>query len=462
MALLGRTSSTDRPLNVDALAKAILITTDKTMQKEDARELAIQLLYFFGYNTRIIDNVLEPDERDVFYMLEEGGWLKSDREETTLYDSREWRIHYWYLDKDKIFAIADGRIKMLDLLTGKLQKNPGLYRSLTDHVMDGCNIADLTYAYADSSISKLTKPTDENTNTAPNSGNTSKKKLSKKALKNEEPLDLREGAIRAMLTSGLRSDVAEALSTLIRLGVVKPIPDKYGTGETYKLTSEYFSFFDCAATDFVNCANPAISNEYIDMLWHSLDASDFEITKADITQLLAKGVLPLNKAVRAEQILDGLKNEISDLESRLSKDVQILKNIPGALLKNLDNVFDYAGKIREIRGELSNYVDAIIEQRLEDWKKFESYVAQAQKNNLSSLDQELRRVLRESNFNFSTSGIELQGKKVILENAYSKGRSILKTYDTFMSEFARVTRCYNNAVELGENILQTIQGDESG
>jgi len=454
MALLGQTSSTDKPLTVDTLAKAILITTNSTMEKEEARETAVRVLHFFGYNSQIIDNILEPDDRDVFYMLEEEDLLKSDREETTLYDGREWRIHYWYFNKDRIFAIADGKIKILDLLQGKVAKNPGLYRSLTDHIMGGCTSSILKYAYSDS-IQKPAKPADEKTDL--------KKKKSKKELKPENPLDLREKAIQEMLTSGMRSEMAEALSTLMRLGVVKAVPDKYSAGEMiYKLTPEYFSFFDCVATDFANVTNPSISNEYIDKLEYSLQTSNFEITKVDITQLLAKGILPLNKATRAEQTLDLLKNEVSDLESRISKDVQILKNIPHALLKNLDNVFDYAGKIREIRGELGNYVDTIIEQRLEDWKKFESYISQAQKNDLSSLDQQLRRVLRESNFNFSINGIELQGKKVILENAYSKGRSILKTYDTFMSEFARVTRCYTNAIELSENILQTVQGNENG
>jgi hypothetical protein len=459
MALLGHTSSTDRSLNVDDLARAVLITTHGTMQKEDAREIAIRVLNFFGYNSEIIDNILEPDDRDVFYMLEEEDLLKPDREETTLYDGREWRIHYWRFNKNRIFAIVDGRIKILDLLKGKVVKNPGLYRSLTDHIMGGCTSSILRYAYADPFTPKVAKPVDENANGAANSGkNALKKKGLKKGLKNENPADLREKATQELLTLGMRSEMADVLSALMRLGVVKTIPDKYNANEmTYKLTAEYFSFFDCVSTDFVNHANPTINNEYIDELWHSLDASNFEITKADVTQLLTKGVLPLTKAARAEQTLDLLKTEISDLESRISKDVQILKNVPGASSKNLDIVFNYAGKIRILRGELGKYIDAIIEQRLEDWKKFESYVGQAQQNNLFSLEQELQKGLHNSNLNYAFTDVDLQGKKASLKNIYDKGRCVLITYDTFMSEFAKVSRCYNDAIELGKNILQTVQ-----
>ena len=35
-------------------------------------------------------------------MLEDLGLLMTEREETTLYDGREWRIHYWLFRKDKI------------------------------------------------------------------------------------------------------------------------------------------------------------------------------------------------------------------------------------------------------------------------------------------------------------------------------------------------------------------------
>jgi hypothetical protein len=64
--------------------------------------MAEHMLNFFGYSDRIIDNVLEPEDRDVFYMMEDSGLLTTEREETTLYDGREWRINYWLFKKSRI------------------------------------------------------------------------------------------------------------------------------------------------------------------------------------------------------------------------------------------------------------------------------------------------------------------------------------------------------------------------
>ena len=67
---------------------------------------AEHILNFFGYGDRIIDNMLEPEDRDTFYLLEDLGLLRTEREETTLWDGREWRIHYWLLNKERIFSLA--------------------------------------------------------------------------------------------------------------------------------------------------------------------------------------------------------------------------------------------------------------------------------------------------------------------------------------------------------------------
>jgi hypothetical protein len=56
----------------------------------------------FGFEDRIIDNVLEHEERQLFYLLESEGILDTEREEISLYDGRIWRIHYWLLKKNKI------------------------------------------------------------------------------------------------------------------------------------------------------------------------------------------------------------------------------------------------------------------------------------------------------------------------------------------------------------------------
>jgi len=91
-------------ITVEDLTQAIKNSIDNSrgMVEEQAYELAHHVLNFFGYSDRIIDNVLEPEDRDAFYMLEDAGILTTEREETTLYDGREWRIHYWLFRREKI------------------------------------------------------------------------------------------------------------------------------------------------------------------------------------------------------------------------------------------------------------------------------------------------------------------------------------------------------------------------
>ncbi len=94
-------------LTVEDLTRAIRNSIDRTgMKDEEARAMAQHVLNFFGYSERIIDNVLEPEDRDAFYMLEDSGILTTEREETTLYDGREWRIHYWLFRKDRIAELV--------------------------------------------------------------------------------------------------------------------------------------------------------------------------------------------------------------------------------------------------------------------------------------------------------------------------------------------------------------------
>jgi hypothetical protein len=94
----------DATITVEELTLAIKNSIDKNMEMEEeqAYMLARHVLNFFGYADRIIDNILEPEDRDAFYMLEDAGLLTTEREETTLYDGREWRIHYWLFRKDRI------------------------------------------------------------------------------------------------------------------------------------------------------------------------------------------------------------------------------------------------------------------------------------------------------------------------------------------------------------------------
>ncbi|MCL4359510.1 MAG: hypothetical protein M1463_04755, partial [Candidatus Thermoplasmatota archaeon] len=73
-------------------------------------EAAEHLINFFGYNDRVIDNMLEPEDRDAFYTMEDIGVLQTEREETTLYDGREWRIHYWILNVPRIIELSGMKV----------------------------------------------------------------------------------------------------------------------------------------------------------------------------------------------------------------------------------------------------------------------------------------------------------------------------------------------------------------
>lgn len=123
----------DSVLTLENLTIAIRNGIDKAgMPEEQAKEMAQHILNFFGYSERMIDNVLEPEDRDAFYMLEDTGILTTEREETTLYDGREWRIHYWLFRKERI----------IDLICGNndVEEDSGsdisIYEELEDGVWD--------------------------------------------------------------------------------------------------------------------------------------------------------------------------------------------------------------------------------------------------------------------------------------------------------------------------------------
>jgi len=89
------------------LTRAIMNSpNNRGMSEEEAGILAHHVLNFFGYTDRIIDNVLEPEDRDPFYMLEDAEILRNEFETTSLYDGREWRVNYWLFRHDTIEKLA--------------------------------------------------------------------------------------------------------------------------------------------------------------------------------------------------------------------------------------------------------------------------------------------------------------------------------------------------------------------
>lgn len=109
------------------------------LPEEDAFRDANFVMDIFGFDDRVIDNVLEPEDRQLFYILEEEGMLTTEREETTLYDGREWRTHYWLFKKMMIKQMAEDQ-------RGRVRKRRApaseedLYQNLPDDAWSARNI----------------------------------------------------------------------------------------------------------------------------------------------------------------------------------------------------------------------------------------------------------------------------------------------------------------------------------
>jgi hypothetical protein len=97
-------------LNVVSMEDVVLALKNtlgkKGMVEEDVKKLAEYLLSFFGYTDEVIDNRLTSEDRDVFYMLEEEGFLTTTQEEVHLKKGKLWRIHYWILKREQILRMA--------------------------------------------------------------------------------------------------------------------------------------------------------------------------------------------------------------------------------------------------------------------------------------------------------------------------------------------------------------------
>ncbi len=68
--------------------------------------LADYILELFGFEEAISDDMLNPSDRDIFYMLEDVGILSTEMDEVPVRHGRRWMIHYWKLKVDVILALA--------------------------------------------------------------------------------------------------------------------------------------------------------------------------------------------------------------------------------------------------------------------------------------------------------------------------------------------------------------------
>ena len=116
-------------LTLAQLTSAIRSKVDSDMEVVVAESIAEHALGFFGFSNRIIDNALEPTDRNLFYQLQDYDLLTTESEETTLWDGREWRIHYW---KFKANAEEFARAAAVAALLNQKDKDP--YSDVYDDV----------------------------------------------------------------------------------------------------------------------------------------------------------------------------------------------------------------------------------------------------------------------------------------------------------------------------------------
>jgi len=118
-------------ITLEDLAAAIAARVD--IDIESAIKDANFVMDLFGFEDRIIDNILEPEDRQLFYILEEEGMLITEREETTIYDGRSWRTHYWYLNKDMILRYKEG-VKKEEKKIREEDEAASIYEELPDEL----------------------------------------------------------------------------------------------------------------------------------------------------------------------------------------------------------------------------------------------------------------------------------------------------------------------------------------
>ena len=116
-------------LTLAQLTSASRSKVDSDMEVVVAESIAEHALGFFGFSNRIIDNALEPTDRNLFYQLQDYDLLTTESEETTLWDGREWRIHYWKFKANaEEFARAAAEAALLN------QKDKDPYSDVYDDV----------------------------------------------------------------------------------------------------------------------------------------------------------------------------------------------------------------------------------------------------------------------------------------------------------------------------------------
>lgn len=115
-------------LTIDEMCRSLMhLLGSKGVQIEDVRAIVEHIMNFFGYTDRVIDNILQPEDRDIFYMLEEVGVVRIENFEVTIAPGKGWCIHYWILCKKRLKDIAE------QVGTGQ-EEEESIYEHLSEEV----------------------------------------------------------------------------------------------------------------------------------------------------------------------------------------------------------------------------------------------------------------------------------------------------------------------------------------
>jgi len=78
------------------------------VEPPEAKSLAYRILNYFGYSYTIIDNLVDQEDRKLFYQLHDAGLLRSSWETILLLTGKSWRIFYWSLNLEEIEKVSRG------------------------------------------------------------------------------------------------------------------------------------------------------------------------------------------------------------------------------------------------------------------------------------------------------------------------------------------------------------------
>jgi hypothetical protein len=110
-----------------ALEKSL---ASKNLPRQEIERLAMRIMDLFGFEDQVVDNRLTPEDRDIFYMLEEAGLVTTIEDDVQVQKGKTWRIYYWVLKEDQIHRLAHES----DEKSGSMPAEADIYETMSDDV----------------------------------------------------------------------------------------------------------------------------------------------------------------------------------------------------------------------------------------------------------------------------------------------------------------------------------------